>query len=205
VRVRFCTVSRRITCAVVILVVTVATAACKRPKNDPVAEKPYVPFVRRTVAPECVVGRASEPDTLTVPRGSTCHADSECTDGLNGRCTVHYIGMGARINECSYDECLRDDHCGAGKACDCRTSPESWGASTCVPATCRTDVDCASGFCARSSPVGLVDREMWLVGWACRSPGDECTKDSECNLGNTGACMYRRAASRFECSYGARN
>ncbi|MDB4943471.1 MAG: hypothetical protein JWP97_3005 [Labilithrix sp.] len=136
-----------------------------------------------------------------VEPGSKCHADSECTDGLNGRCvSVYSGGMGQHTHRCSYDECFRDDHCPAGRVCDCRTSAGSWSSSSCTAALCRTDADCTSGFCRFSAGGNLGDdAKDWLQGWACRAPSDECFTEADCRLVGQDSCVYRVSAGHFVC------
>lgn len=85
---------------------------------------------------------------------AACVLDTDCAEGVNGRCSHLHHGTAADRQYCSYDECASDTGCGGG-ICRCRTSADSDVANRCFDdGNCRTDADCGpGGFCSPS----LVD------------------------------------------------
>jgi hypothetical protein len=124
-----------------------------------------------------------------------CELDTDCTAGVDGRCT--------RSNGCSctYDECASDAACATGQLCDCR---DAWdGSSTCLPTNCRTDSDCGScGYC--SPTFGSCGKYEGVTGWACHTAQDTCTNDSDCQTVDggfvTAYCAYQPELGHWACS-----
>lgn len=136
-----------------------------------------------------------------------CSVDSNCSAGLNGRCFLgNGITAAARL-QCSYDECLKDEDCGAGKVCQCQTrGPPDQGfpGHLCVTAGCKTNGDCGTSCCSFSNAFCNVER---TTGYFCHSQRDECITDQDC-LGDgvvaprDGYCAWDPKASRWSCSRG---
>ena len=142
--------------------------------------------IHRAMALDC------DPTIDTLSCGGTednkeCEADSDCTDGPNGKCVTginyaEYEGQEDRTYcRCEY-ACERDEDCGVGEVCVCNEVVETGiSQSSCQPANCQTDADCESGECGISSyNDGCTD----LVGLACRSSQDACRLHDECSSEN---------------------
>lgn len=78
-----------------------------------------------------------------------CEADADCTAGANGRC-LRQDGGFYQSCRCLY-ACAGDADCASDKVCVPIEVTDGAERSSCVPATCRTGADCASGAC------GLAD------------------------------------------------
>ena len=123
-----------------------------------------------------------------------CSSDAECArDGATGRCeNVRGSLM------CTFDQCSSHDQCALGQACHCDGNARS-DASACLPANCRTDADCASGYC---SPSRSLCPEFGVVGYYCRTCEDECVEDSDCvRDGRRGVCNVHDSSNRFRCNF----
>ncbi|MEO7092428.1 MAG: hypothetical protein ABI175_04200, partial [Polyangiales bacterium] len=71
----------------------------------------------------------------------TCHKDSECTEGLSGKCLP--AAGGTLTCHCSYDTCENDSHCADLGPCACAGSPYQAGSNGCAPSgNCKVDADC---------------------------------------------------------------
>ncbi|MGH7285394.1 MAG: hypothetical protein ACRELY_28055 [Polyangiaceae bacterium] len=132
---------------------------------------------------------------------SCCAADTDCTDGNNGRCTVTGNG-GPR---CTYDECATSSDCSAGKSCGCGDiNPYSY--NICVASNCRTDSDCgAGGYCSPSLDFTCGTYGGEYAGIYCHTAQDQCANDSDCSSGTqaaSGRCSYNPESSRWECATG---
>lgn len=150
---------------------------------------------------------ASRTDAGAPLADAGCNVDSDCSAGKNGRC---FIGNGltsvARL-QCSYDECLTDDDCGAGKVCQCqnRGPPEQgFTGHVCVVAGCKTNGDCGGACCAFSN--GFCGSGV-QSGYFCRTARDECVTDGDCVAAgqqspNDGFCAWSPASMRWVCSKG---
>jgi hypothetical protein len=81
-----------------------------------------------------------------------CTQDSECTDGMNGRCISPNVLGPLGGSFCSYDTCFADADCPVNEPCECRESPTSSTPNFCVTGSnCRIDSDCGpGGFCSPS-------------------------------------------------------
>jgi hypothetical protein len=111
---------------------------------------------------------------------------------------------------CSYDECVIDTDCGAGKLCECGVSLGTNGSdgtpmrsgNRCMPGDCRIDADCgANGFCSPTldTTCGPYDG---LVGYYCHTPNDECTNDDQCkDGGGPGYCAREPTAGKWICAH----
>lgn len=112
-----------------------------------------------------------------------CDSDSDCTEGLNGRCVGQ---LGASTRYCDYDECFNDDDCGSDQACSCgKDLHENFSASrsdanSCVVAECRTNDDCGDEFCKpdHGDIIAVGDR---VRAFYCTTENDECRNDSDCS------------------------
>jgi hypothetical protein len=147
---------------------------------------------------------------------SGCQRDSDCTDGVNGRCLAY--GGPACLTGCSYDTCESDADCPSNQVCDCRGMDSNSDANVCVPADCRSDADCGPGeFCSPSVPRngcscpsaalctpgdGTCSPGPCLCGdscqhsYTCHTAADECSDDSDCG---GAACAYDIVEKRWEC------
>jgi hypothetical protein len=162
------------------------------------------PLVHRATASTCPSTRPAYNCGQNAPAGApfTCHLDSDCTSGTNGRC----VGNGHDGCSCSYDSCATDADCASGQLCDCR---DQWhygsnGPNQCLPSNCRTDADCGpNGYCSPSLDPGC-GAFAGVTLWHCHTPQDTCVNDSDCaNLdGGFGQayCGYRPDVGHWACS-----
>ena len=126
-----------------------------------------------------------------------CTADSDCTDGTNGRCTI--TGNGGP--HCTYDECTTSTDCATGKSCACG-DVNQYSFNVCVPSNCRTDADCgANGYCSPTLDFTCGTYGGEYTGVYCHTAQDQCTNDSDCG-GTNGRCSYNPETSRWECATG---
>ncbi len=121
-----------------------------------------------------------------------CERDTDCVAGRNGRCSF----PGHAQSMCSYDQCMADADCGAGKVCDCRDG------HTCLPANCHTDADCGGLGCSPTNATSCGNMGG-TVGYYCHTKKDDCIDDGDCKKKGTesGMCVYEPAASRWTCNY----
>jgi len=132
--------------------------------------------------------------------GHNCGSDSECTAGVNGRCTQTFAaGPFSRHGECTYDECSQDSQC--ANACACRGSvfglPPT-AANSCLPSgNCHVDADCGVQYC---SPSGSPCINLGIVGLFCHTADDECVDDGDCFSVNPKACYYDTVVRHWRCS-----
>jgi hypothetical protein len=155
------------------------------------------PVNHRAMAMDCPTTRpASMPTQFPGP----CMMDSDCTMGMNGRCVSASIGS----VKCSYDECTKDSDCGSSSVCDCRESTNA-DANTCQHGNCKTDMDCASGFCSPSAIDLTVNCRMGVpagsFGFFCHAKGDDCNSDSDCasNSAIPPKCIFDPNAQKWSC------
>ncbi len=157
----------------------------------------HAPMRHRVSDAACATAPAA--GACPIPSGPpvSCHADSDCSTGRNGRC----IGSrgGAFTCFCTYDTCARDSDCSMGGPCACHGEPYAGGSgNTCVPGNCRTDSDCgAGGYCSPSlSPSGCGG----LGGYYCHTPQDLCVDDEDCSTSSgPQSCSFVAARARWEC------
>lgn len=145
-------------------------AACPSPEGLPTdagRSKGEVPLVHRSSGSACPQQRANANSTPACGVAGVrvcesfdqCAQDSDCTAGLNGRCSED---LGLAVLNCSYDECFADSDCDAGP-CVCRPSTSSSAPNLCYTAgNCTIDSDCGSG------------------GWCSPSGGSACDSYALC-------------------------
>ena len=135
-----------------------------------------------------VVGGCVQPVWLLNYEGN-CNGLVECADGSINRMAA----APAIINNSNL--CTTDADCGEDQACLVEIGSEDWMDAQCVPASCNTGVDCASGECG----VGVHFDGCSLWGaLACRTADDDCRIDEqgefglmECSVGWTGEFELR--------------
>jgi len=164
------------------------------------------PLNDRPTSLPCVSQRAAvhptPADVSCTPPGACgdifqCTQDSDCTQGQNGRCasTGPIAGLA-----CSYDECVNDDGCPKGSACQCRAQSGDQDANYCTsPGTCRVNADCGvGGFCSPSQ------YGQWCgTVYYCHTPADTCLNDSDCpSEGVYPGCNFDPAAQHWACGGG---
>jgi len=118
--------------------------------------------LRRPAAGTCEtkLPRATADEPLV---SEQCATDSDCQDAAHGFCAY---------GACKYG-CVADAECASGQACFCG---EFIG--TCIPATCRSDADCAIDEpCTGYQAFGFDTPDAL----ACQSPLDECLTDAQCH------------------------
>jgi hypothetical protein len=128
-----------------------------------------------------------------------CTADSNCTQGVNGRCS----GTGPVAGcACTYDLCSGDSDCPSNQTCACHDSPYWNAGSQCFPGNCRVDSDCGPG--GECSP----SYDLTLVGFYCHTPQDDCVNDADCPaqidcssgpMAGGPKCVYFDSAGRWQC------
>jgi hypothetical protein len=133
-----------------------------------------------------------------------CGMDSDCTEGINPRCTYAASPCCPRT-ECTSDECFSDDDCPSGLACDCRG--RHFEEAPAMPnhcltvGNCRVDADCPESYCSPSKVDGCM--VGWAVGLFCHTADDECVDDEDCSDGGqVGACTFDSASKHWICSFG---
>lgn len=102
-----------------------------------------------------------------------CTADTDCTSAAHGFCAY---------GACKYG-CISDDECASTEACFCGAA-----IGVCVPAQCRSDADCPTGFpCS-----GYVRPGFAVSDLACQTPNDECLTDPQCqSLNPRVTCQFQ--------------
>lgn len=115
-----------------------------------------------------------------------CRHDSDCTDGVNGRCQDTRFGC---LTSCSYDTCQSDADCPERAACECRSDASSLGNNRCITnGDCRVDADCGpGGFC---SPSLLGERCSCTSVDYCAFLGDDTCADGRCSCGDSCGHAY---------------
>jgi hypothetical protein len=172
-----------------------------------------VPSKHRSSSASCPSQRGPAPSCAGT-MCSSCSSDSQCTDGVNGRCfpTQALVGPGG----CSYDECFSGSDCGSKTPCLCRTSSADASANVCnVAGNCAVDADCGpGGYCSPSVKVvpGQPPNVCWgSTPYYCHTASDLCLNDADCaplDAGSptpgppTNACAYNPQGNRWECTQG---
>ena len=162
-----------------------------------------VPTNHRPTMTFCPQGRGpavSSSSTTCNCSQCPCLQDSDCTSGMNGRCTS---GPFACSMGCSYDECLSDADCTGNVPCACRSSGSDSMLNFCATQSkCRIDADCGpDGYCSPSL-LDLVQNNGYSVcdglatGYFCHTPNDRCTDDSDCNQGT---CNFDLTSQSWSC------
>ena len=168
----------------------------KAPEGEPEPEPGAEPEVReperhRPVATACDDMRT--PGNGAANEGGACTSDADCVDGRNGRCTSW------RFTQCTYDACLTDADCAndtGGGVCGCSGSAIS-DANVCLGGDCRTNADCASGYCSPS--FGFCGDYDGVVAMYCHTADDECIDDADCE-GPGAYCAFLPERGLWGCS-----
>jgi hypothetical protein len=161
-------------------------------------------YFNRTSAEAC----AGDPQA-TVPAchtsdGGVCSKDADCPSGQV--CGANYMGGGCIC----FAVCGSDADCSSGQTCLCALDGVSMnhgggeyvGGSVdqCLPSTCRTGADCASGEC------GAAPNECGqggdLYGFFCRTAADECRSNDDC-APPTPVCTMDQGKGHWTCQEGA--
>jgi hypothetical protein len=143
-------------------------------------------YVHRAEVRECPV--TIDPDAGFPESGDAsvheCYFNADCTARPYGRCVPPY-GPGISTSyHCEYG-CASDADCTVDQVCLCGAL-----VGTCVPATCKTDADCAEGFCADYDTV--CD---YRAGMACQTSEDQCFSAAECGRACQLQGTYRACAT----------
>jgi len=128
---------------------------------------------------------------------AACSSDADCTMDESGRCN----GNSHDSWQCTYDACFADSDCSADSACECGGGFRADN-NVCVTGNCRTDGDCASGFCSPTR--GSCGDYFGTVGWFCHTCEDTCVNDADCvglDGGSFGApyCAFDPVSGRWGC------
>jgi hypothetical protein len=153
-----------------------------------------VPLDHRKAGVACPQQRGPSCSSPCYPNdgGYPCLDDSNCTEGVNGRCGAFTFNAGGPT--CNYDECFSDSDCDSGAPCECRTSASDFQANVCLTGSnCRIDSDCGpGGYCSPSvAPEGL------LYAYYCHTRGDTCTNDSDCRMYQS--CLFDMSSRHWAC------
>jgi len=159
-------------------------------------------FVHRPTAsgcplPERMDGGAGAPAETDGGLMDTCASDDDC------QATEYCLGTpnvqeGGEYHFC-FVPCSVDADCGTGQVCACEQGLLYQGVSVpigrCFQAGCTADADCAPGaLCI--SPTYNDGCGVYLTGFNCQSPDDECASTADCGGGNA-QCMHD--GSRYIC------
>jgi hypothetical protein len=120
-----------------------------------------------------------------------CVVDSDCTQGINGRCSIE--GPGAPRILCTYDECSSDADCAPNRPCQCREAGSSTENFCVTQSGCSVDADCGpGGFC---SPTLF---NQWCGGsYQCHTAEDTCLDDSDCT--DPPGCNFNATLAHWAC------
>jgi hypothetical protein len=105
-----------------------------------------------------------------------CTHDSDCADGLNGRCSRR-----GAYSACTYDLCFSDADCPAGTRCACGV--ERQDGNLCVSDLCGAcaRIDCAVSWgCEGHNGTGSGGG---VQSFECYTPDDTCHSDADCDTG----------------------
>ena len=181
------------------------SCGCAHPLDDWLdAGSTRVPLQHRAAGSVCAVAR---PAIMPTPgswcqsedggpcMGDPCNRDSDCKQGLDGRCSVE--GPGPPHATCSYDECASDSDCAKGVPCQCRAASSANADACLAQSSCGVDADCGpNGYC---SPSHL---DQWCGGaYYCHTPLDTCVDDSDCT-GTSRGCYFDVALQHWACGDG---
>jgi hypothetical protein len=141
-----------------------------------------------------------------------CMQDSDCTDGMNGRCiSPNVVGPLGR-SSCSYDTCSSDSDCPVNEPCRCRPSAADNAPNYCVArSNCRIDSDCGPGGFCSPSLLG-IDGSVYsdassgsgsvVFGYFCHTPRDLCLNNSDCDAS---ICVIDEGCGGIACGYSSDN
>ena len=173
-----------------------------------------VPLQHRSTSASCPSQRGPRPSCVTTSCASTCSSDSQCIDGVNGRCFPWegLVGPGG----CSYDECFSDSNCGARTPCLCRSSSTDNSANICdVGGNCAVDSDCGpGGYCSPSmetcystNPEAVVEGRNYggPNPYYCHTASDLCINDSDCASLDSGTATTSSCPTYTPCAYNAQD
>jgi hypothetical protein len=119
--------------------------------------------------------------------GQGCSSDDDCTEQPFGRCTPY---------GCFYDACWVDEDCDTGEICICPDHPQlGYNTARCVKAACARDADCSGGALCR--PSGTACDGLFVQGYYCDAPDDECTTDTDCAADHY--CWYDEGLNHRVC------
>lgn len=151
------------------------------------------PEFHRPAAEDCDNER--EPGVTPMFDGE-CAADSDCTDGDNGRCLEE---PRSATPYCSYDGCFVDADCGVDSVCECGTVG-TVQPNVCKPGNCTTDADCGdTGYCSPSQ--GDCGAYFGTIGYFCHTCEDECVTDADCGGDPyTTYCAFDPQRGHWACS-----
>ncbi len=168
----------------------VVATSCKRLSQPaPLSHRPIAEVCPSAPRPP---GYGSGRDSGHGSGGTMCDGDADCTAGKNGRCQIRGHGT----PQCTYDQCMQDSECPAGKVCECSSS-----GNTCLAGNCRTDADCGGLGCSPTSSESCGNMGG-TVGYYCHTRKDDCVNDDECTKGTEhGMCVYSPAGGRWTCNY----
>lgn len=126
-------------------------------------------------------------------KATECPCDEPCGDLGDGVCHAGLLGC-----DCAYP-CADDADCLPKAACLCASSSHKGTVtiieSQCVPADCRSDMDCAGYLCTAT-----VGECGYVEGLHCKSPNDVCRDDQHClELGLGTRCFFDRSEERWAC------
>jgi len=115
----------------------------------------------------CDPARVRPPGDYPLAEPGNCVTDSDCGDGVNGRCSLNgpYIG-------CTYDECFADADCPAGTRCACDVGLQD--GNLCVPDHCS---GCATAECGVSA--GCLGPTQ-AAALECHTGHDRCRTNADC-------------------------
>lgn len=168
------------------------------------AEPLAVGLYHRVEALSCSETRSPlspEPEGCGGGPDDECTQHADCTSGANGRCV-----SGELACVCAYDACFSDSDCGANEVCACAEEPpfENYTNNQCLPAGCKTDSECVTGYCMGvPSFCGLADPDdqVLIVGVECATEADACRNDEVCFCEDSSSrCMPRSSDGSWHCS-----
>ena len=167
--------------------------------NDVSNTNGRVPLHHRSTALVCPTerGPGALPSGCDYDAGPkpACLADTDCTQGINGRCMHPDLVPVFCAVACSYDQCESDSDCPSGEPCSCRASGTDNAANVCLGGSqCRTDSDCGpGGYCSPSAGFGAFNCD---TAYFCHTASDTCIDDSDCD---GQLCQYDTTAAHWKC------
>jgi hypothetical protein len=178
-------------------------AASHAPLAPPVQHRPEPTVCPSTRSPISVGGDAAP---VGPNAQGLCLVDADCKAGKNGRC-ANLRGGASCSNpagyayvtecECTYDACFSDADCPAGTLCNC----DPLAGNACLPANCRVDSDCASGYCSPSQAQSYCSYAT-TGGYYCHTDQDSCDSDADCPEADE-ACTWQPQTNAWQCATAA--